>query len=328
MSKLTHRRAICAGLLASAIARPAFANASSAWPARPIRWIIPFAPGGATDTAARILGPELAKELGQPVVIENRPGGNNLVAVRALQASQADGYTILSAGADALSIVPLLYDAPYKVEKDFTFIASQMTSPYLLVARPDFPARDFPEFIERVRAEGDKLNYASFAVGSVTHLATELMLNNMGARATMIPYPGGNGPAIQAMLGNQVDFILTDLPASLQFVRAGRLRAYAWTGNGMKGVLPELPTMAKAGLPNYFFDPYVGTIAPAGVPAPVVAKLDSAFKKVLSLPSIHKEFEDRGMLSTYAPGTDLRTQALAMADLMRKVIKDNNISVK
>ena len=320
------RRTFCAGLLASTVATPSFA--ANEWPIKPIRWLIPFAPGGATDTAARIIGEQLAKELGQPVVIDNRPGGNNLIAARALLASQNDGYTIMSAGADALSIVPFLYDAPYKVERDFTFIASTMISPYLLVARPDFPARSFQEFIERVRADGEKLNYGSFGVGSVTHLATQLMLNHIGGNATMIPYPGGNGPAVQAMLAKQIDFILTDLPASLQFVRTGQLRAYAWTGDGMPGVLPELPTMAKAGLPKYFFDPYVGIIAPAGVPAPVAQKLDAAFKKVLSMDQVRKDFEARGMRAAHLSGPGLRDQALTMANTMQKVIKDNQISVK
>jgi len=328
MTKTINRRTLCAGLLASSLATPSFANSPTDWPAKPIRLLIPFAPGGATDTAARILSQELAKVLGQPVVVENRPGGNNLVAARALLASQADGYTIMAAGADALSIVPYLYDAPYKVDRDFSFIASMMTVPYLLVARADFPARNFQELTARVRADGTKLNYGSFGVGSVTHLATELMLNNMGAQATMIPYPGGNGPAVQAMLAKQIDFILTDVPASQQFIRAGQLRAYAWTGGGMKGVMPELPTMAKAGLPNFFFDPFVGIIAPAGVPAPVAEKLGNAFKTVLSMESVRNDFAARGMVASYLPGSGLREQVLAMSQQMQKVIKDNNISVK
>lgn len=327
MTKTINRRTVCAGLLTSAVAIPSLSSAASDWPSRPLRVIIPFAPGGATDTAARIVGQELAKELSQPVVIDNRPGGNNLVAARALLAAR-DDYTVMAAGADALSIVPLLYEAPYKVDRDLTFIASMMTAPYMLVARGDFPANNFQEFIARVRADGTKLNYGSFGVGSVTHLATELMLNQIGAKATMIPYPGGTGPAVQALVAKQIDFILADVPGSLQFVRSGQLRAYAWTGHGLKGVLPELPTMAKAGLPNYFFDPYVGIIAPAGLPAPVAEKLSAAFKKVLSLESVRKDFETRGVVASYLPGSGLREQALTMAQQMEKVIKDNNISVK
>ncbi|MBB1602892.1 tripartite tricarboxylate transporter substrate binding protein [Variovorax sp. UMC13] len=328
MTKTLHRRALCAALLASAIAVPAFAAEPNDWPNRPLRVIIPFAPGGATDVAARIVGQELAKELGQPVVIENRPGGNNLIAARALLSSKPDGYTIMAAGADALSIVPLLYDAPYKVEQDFTFIASMMTAPYVLVARGDFPANNLKEFTERLRADGTKLNYGSFGVGSVTHLGTQMMLNQMGVSATMIPYPGGTAPAVQALVAKQIDFILTDVPGSLQFVKSGQLRAYAWTGHGLKGVLPELPTMAKAGLPNYFFDPYVGIIAPAGVPAPIAEKLSAAFKKVLTLESVRKDFESRGVVATYLPGSGLREQALTMAQQMQKVINENKISVK
>lgn len=328
MTKTIHRRTLCAGLLAAAFATPSFSGPSTDWPTRPLRVIIPFAPGGATDIAARIVGQELAKELGQPVVIDNRPGGNNLIAARALLSSKDDGYTIMAAGADALSIVPLLYDAPYKVEKDFTFIASMITAPYVLVARGDFPANNLKEFIERVRADGKKLNYGSFGVGSVTHLATEMMLNQMGVTATMIPYPGGTAPAVQALVAKQIDFILTDVPGSLQFVKAGQLRAYAWTGNGLKGVLPELPTVAKAGLPNYFFDPYVGIIAPAGVPAPVAEKISAAFKKVLSMESVRKDLEARGMVASYLPGSGLREQVLTMAQQMQKVIKDNKISIK
>ena len=328
MTMTINRRTLCAGLIAGVVAAPSFANPVAEWPNRPLRVIIPFAPGGATDVAARIVGQELAKELGQPVVIDNKPGGNNLVAARALLSAKPDGYTIMAAGADALSIVPLLYDAPYKVESDLTFIASMMTAPYMLVARGDFPANNFKEFVERVRADGTKLNYGSFGVGSVTHLGTEMMLNQLGLKATMIPYPGGTAPAVQALVSKQIDFLLTDVPGSLQFIKAGQLKAFAWTGNGLKGVLPELPTMAKAGLPNYFFDPYVGIIAPAGVPAPVAEKLSAAFKKVLSLESLRKDFESRGVVATYLPGSGLREQALNMAGQMQKVITDNKISVK
>lgn len=328
MTKTLNRRALCAGLIAGAIATPSLAAPGLDWPTRPLRVIIPFAPGGATDVAARIVGQELAKELGQPVVIENRPGGNNLIAARALLSAKPDGYTIMAAGADALSIVPLLYDAPYKVEQDFTFIASMMTAPYMLVARGDFPAENLKEFIERLRADGNKINYGSFGVGSVTHLGTQMMLNQMGVTATMIPYPGGTAPAVQALVAKQIDFLLTDVPGSLQFVKAGQLRAYAWTGNGLKGVLPELPTMAKAGLPNYFFDPYVGIIAPAGVPAAVAEKLSAAFKKVLAMESVRKDFESRGVVASYLPGGGLREQAVTMAQQMQKVITENKITLK
>ena len=303
------------------------AHAAEDYPTRPIRWIIPFPPGGATDTSARIVGAELSKDLGKPVVIENRPGGNTLVATRALLSSPPDGYTIMSAASDVLSINPHLYEVPYKTEKDFAFISALMSSPYVLVARADFPAVNLRELIGRIKTENVKLNYATFGAGSFAHVAMEMFLNRIGSRMTMVPYQGA-AASVAAILGGQVDMMMTDLPSSLSHIRSGKLRALGWSGNGMKSVLPEVPAIAEAGVPGFFIDPFVGVIAPAGTPVAIVERLDAAIRKVLAHEGTQKQFEERGMVQIYRPPAAFRELALRTSVEMRGLIEVSKISVK
>jgi tripartite-type tricarboxylate transporter receptor subunit TctC len=272
--------------------------AAQAWPAKPVRMLVPFPPGGGVDFAARILGRHLSDRLGQPVVIENRAGANGIIALDALKQAAPDGYTICAASNGPLVINPFLYrKLPYDTLRDFVAIGRMVDFPLLLVTHPSLPARSVTELIALARSKPGVLTYSSPGVGNGSHLAVELFASMANLSLVHLPYKG-TAPAATALLAGEVNFTISSIPTVLPHVRAGKMRALAVGQAKRLPALPEFPTMAESGVPGYEAFSWAGLIAPAGTPREVVTRLNRETVQVLKQKDIADQLARDGALSS------------------------------
>jgi tripartite-type tricarboxylate transporter receptor subunit TctC len=254
------------------------------YPTRPITLVVPYAAGGGNDAMARIVADRMSKTLGQQIVIENRGGAGGTIATRAVAKSPADGYTLVIGGTGTLAINPTLYpNAGYDPRKDFAPVGLIATSALVVLVHPSVPAQSIQELIALAKQEPGKLNYASAGPGSGIHLGTELFASMAGIRLTHIPYRG-SAPALNDLLGGHVEINFSSLPPALGLIGEGKVRALAVTGSRREPALPDLPTVAEAGLPGYEAVLHYGIAAPAGTPRPIVDKLNAALREALAAP--------------------------------------------
>jgi tripartite-type tricarboxylate transporter receptor subunit TctC len=282
-------------LLAGALGAVSFVTVATAqeYPNRPIKFIVPYPPGGGTDVIARIVQEPLAAELGQPIVIDNRGGAAGNVGTDVAAKSPADGYTVLFT-LSSHTINPKLYNAlPFDVERDFVPVSLVTLVPQILVAHPSVPASNVRELIALAKANPGKLNYASVGTGSPGHIAGELFKLRTGVDIVHVPYKGG-GPAVVDTIGGQVQLLFVTMPAAWQHVKAGKLKALAVTSAARSVTAPEVPTMIEAGVPDYVVDSWYGALAPAKTPPPAIAKLNAAFAKVLANPQVKEKLLAQG----------------------------------
>src|SRR5262245_11655669 len=267
-------------LLALAVCLPLVAAAQS-WPAKPVRLLVPFPPGGGVDFAARIVGKHLADRLGQQVVVENRAGANGIIALEALKNAPADGYTLCAASNGPLVINPSIYlKLPYDPVRDFVAIGRMVDFPLLLVTHPSLPAVSVGEFIALAKAKPGVLTYSSPGIGNGSHLAVELLGSMANVNLLHVPYKG-TAPAATALLAGEVVFTMSSIPTVLPHIRAGKLRALA-VGNATRlPALQEFPTIAESGVPGYEAFSWAGLIAPAGTPREVVVRLNREIGQIL-----------------------------------------------
>jgi tripartite-type tricarboxylate transporter receptor subunit TctC len=291
------------------------AAGAQAWPAKPIRMLVPFPPGGGVDFAARIVGRHLAERLGQPVLIENRSGANGIIALEALKQAAPDGYTICAVSNGPLVINPGLYlKLPYDPLRDFVAVGRMVNFPLLLVTHPSLPATSVAEFIALAKARPGTLTYSSPGIGNGSHLAVELFASMAGVSLVHVPYKG-TAPAATALLAGEVMFTISSIPTVLQQVRAGRLRALG-VGNAQRlPALPEFATIAESGLPGYEAFSWAGLIAPAGTPPEVVARLNRETARVLRQKEIVEQLASDGALA--APDTPEEFSAYIRAELAK-----------
>jgi len=284
------RRRVGALLFVSALlgAGPALAQDAKDYPNKPIRFIVPYPPAGGTDIVARILTEPLAAALGQPIIIENRGGAGGNVGTDVAAKSAPDGYTILFT-LSSHTINPKLYaKLPFDVEKDFVPISLAALVPQILVANPSVPANNVAELIALAKREPGKLNYASVGTGSPAHIAGELFKLKAGIDIVHVPYKGG-GPAITDTLGGQVQLAFVSIPAALQYVKAGKLKALAVTSDKRSQAAPDIPTIAESGVPDCVVNSWYGALAPTKTPPAIVAKLQAAFVRVLAMPEVKEK---------------------------------------
>jgi tripartite-type tricarboxylate transporter receptor subunit TctC len=286
---LTRRRAVLAG--AALVAAPQFALAQ-AWPSRPIRLVVPFPPGGLIDNKARQIGPRLAQELGQPVVIDNKPGaGGNLGAADAARAAP-DGYTLLMAS-PPLTISPALYkNLPYKLEQ-LAPVAVLGRVPNVMLVKANSDITSVAQLTERAKARPGRMNYASNGNGTSLHLSAELYKHASGAYITHIPYRGA-AAALTALIAGEVDVMFDNLPSAMGQIQAGTVRALAVTTPQRSKSLPGTPTMIEAGVPHFDVSAWFGTAAPAGTPPAVIARLEQALEKLARLPDVAQAMQRQG----------------------------------
>ncbi len=286
----------------------ALAQAQAGWPARPIRLVVPFPPGGLIDNMARLVSARLAQELGQPVVVDNKPGaGGNLGAAEAARAP-ADGYTLLMAS-PALTISPALYkNLPYQPSQ-LAPVALLGRVPNVLLVHPASGITRVSDLVARAKAAPGRMNYASNGNGTSLHLSAELFKRQTGAFITHVPYRG-SAAAVTALLAGEVDMMFDNLPSSIGQIQAGKLRALAVTTPQRSAALPQVPTLAESGLDGFNVSAWFGVAAPAGLPAPVVARLSQALQKVVQEPDTVAAIQRQGAEPAFM---DAPAAAAAMA---------------
>jgi tripartite-type tricarboxylate transporter receptor subunit TctC len=272
----------------------ALAASGQAYPTKPIRMVVNFPPGGVNDVTARVIAPPLSKALGQPVVIENKPGAGTTIGTDFVAKAPPDGYTLMVA-ASSTAIVPSLYKSlPYDAKKDLAPVALIGSTTNYLVVGPNMPAKTVGELVGYARRNPGKLNYASSGNGSSTHLSVELMKQQANFFAVHIPYRGV-GPAMAALLAGDVDFLFDAGPASLPAIRAGRARLLAVSTRARSPLYPETPTLIESGFADFDVDSWTGIMTTGGTPQAVVERLASELRSVVVLPEVVGAFEKLGM---------------------------------
>jgi len=321
------RRTILTGLAAAgATAVAPWAHAQT-YPEQLIKWVVPYPAGGGTDVIARTLAEAMRTALGQNIVVDNRPGASTNIGADIVAKSKPDGYTIMSADNAVLAFNEFLFSKlPFNPEKDFSYIGAIGRFPLALVVNPAFPAKDLKEFLAYAKANPGKLNYASPGNGSPHHLAMEMFKNRTGTFITHIPYRGA-APAMADVMGGQVPCMFLDLASGLSIMQSGKVRVLAIGSAQRSKLLPNVPTLAEGGVPNTEVFAFQGVLGPAGLPAPVVARLNSELNKSFSNPNVQKRFEDFGMEPL--PGTPAQFAALSRSEARRwgPIIKAQDIKL-
>lgn len=293
------------------------------WPSRPLRYIVPFPPGAFNDTLGRTISAELSKSLGQPMVVDNRPGGNSIIGTEAAAKSPPDGYTLFGA-ALPFSVIQSLYKTSFDVTKDFAPITLAGFSANLLVAHPSFPANTVKELIEHARRNPGRINYGSSGNGTSVHLSMELFKSMTKTFMLHIPYKG-SAPVVTDLLAGQIDVMFDNVPNVIGHVRAGKMKALAVSTAQRSALAPEVPTVAEAGVPGYELAVWFGVLAPAGTPRDIVARLNAEIVKVLNSPEVKDRFAKQGVeVRTSTPeqfGEFLRAEVARWA----RVIKEAGI---
>jgi tripartite-type tricarboxylate transporter receptor subunit TctC len=297
-------------------------NAQS-WPSRPIRYIVPFPPGAFNDTLGRTISTELSKTLGQPMVVDNRPGGNSVIGTEAAAKSAPDGYTLFGA-ALPFSAIQSLYKTSFDVTKDFAPITLAGFSANLLVAHPSFPPNSVKELIEYARRNPGKVNYGSSGNGTSVHLAMELFKSMSKTYMLHIPYRG-SAPVVADLIGGQVDVMFDNMPNVIGHVRAGKMKALAVTTAQRSPLAPEIPTVAEAGLPGYEQTAWFGVLAPAGTPREIIGRLNGEIIKVLNSPDVKERFGKQGVEVRTSTPEQFSTFLRSEVDRWGKVIREAGI---
>jgi len=280
-------------LLPASLAVPRLARAQAAYPARPIRVIIPFGAGGGTDNLVRILDPHVARSLGQPLVIENRPGAGGIVGTEAVARSEPDGYTVLALDSTFCINPGLFPSLPYDSARDFAPVAILANAPIVLLAHPSVPARTLQELIALAKTRPGSLAYASGGNGAPTHLGGEMFKMSAGVDITHLPYRG-TGPAMNDIIAGHVPLAVNGLSASRPHILAGRVRALAVTGDARAAAFPEVPTFTEAGVPGVDMYTHWGVLVRAGTPDPVIQRLAAAFNEAVLREDLRQRLNDLG----------------------------------
>lgn len=317
-------RGLCAVLL---IGATGCALAQSSYPTRAIRFVIPFPPGGSSDPMARLIGQKLTEAWGQPVIADNRPGGNTIIATEAVAKAVPDGYTVLMTPTGTFVTTPLLMTTPYDVVRDFAPVAAFASSEWILVVHPALPANDLKSLIALAKSKPGAMNYASAGTGNPNHLAAELLNMLTGARLQHIPYKG-SGPALADLLGGQVHLHFATPIAVTGLINGGKLKAMAVSGEARLPALPKVPTFAEAGLPGFDMRVVYGFVVPAATPRDVVNKLSAEIVRIVGLPDYREKISTQGLDPT-AGGAE-QFAAIIKADTAKfaRVIKAANIRLE
>ena len=292
------------------------------YPAKPVKIVVPFAAGGAVDILTRVLADKLGPVLGNSIVVEPVAGAGGNVGSAMVAQAPPDGYTLLMATTGTHTINPGLYKAmPFDAVKDFAPITLIASVPNILVVHPDVPAKNVKELVALLKAKPGKYNFASFGHGTSNHLSGELFKNVAGVDAVHVPYKSAP-QAVLDLVGGQVNFAFVNAPLALPQVRAGKLRALAVTGAKRSPAVPDMPTMAEAGLPDFVVESWYGLMAPAGTPEPVIRKIYDDTLKVLKTPEMSEAFAKQGADVVWASpavfGAIIATEKARWADVIKK----------
>jgi tripartite-type tricarboxylate transporter receptor subunit TctC len=296
--------------------------AAQDFPAKPLRMVVPFPPGGAVDILGRIIGERMAEQLGQPVLVENRPGANGNVAAEAVGRSPADGYTMLIAGNGLATNTALYPNSPVKMLTDFAPVAWVGYAPLIMVTAAAFPAKTMKEVIDMAKAEPGKISYASAGSGSSAHLGAELLKSMTQTDMLHVPYKGG-APAIVDLIGGRVTFMLLDPPQSLPHIKSQRLKPLVVGSPARFALLPNVPTTAEAGYPDLEATVWWGVVVPAKTPREVVLRLNAEINKALAHPRVKEKLAELGVTTEARTpdqfGAYLRRETERWVELVKRV---------
>jgi tripartite-type tricarboxylate transporter receptor subunit TctC len=324
------RRAFTNAILAALAALGGVMTARAAeddYPNRPVKIIVPFAPGGSTDVVARILAEKLAVELKQSFVVDNRPGASGNIGADAVAKSPADGYTLLMGTTGVLSINGHLYkNLSYDPEKDFAPVSYTSLITNILVVNPDVPARTVPELIRLAKSKPGALTFASSGAGSSTHLSGELFKSMTGIDILHVPYRGSSQALID-LIGGQVTMLFDNAPSAIPFIQQGRLRALAVTSTKRLPNLPDIPTIEESGVSGYESLSWSGILAPAATPRPIINKLNVAIERILAMDDVRQRFATLGVEAVGGSPEAFTRHVRAESDKWGKVIKTANITI-
>ena len=282
-------------LIGLALAAVAVTVQAQSYPSRPIRMIVPYAPGGLPDTIARLVGAKLSDSLGQQIVVENLPGAGGINGVNEVVRSQPDGYTLLIADVGQVAINPHLFSKlPYQPLKDLAPVSLIGTSPLYLVAHPSVPVNSLQELVALAKKEPGKLNYGSSGIGSIHHLATEALKAGFGIDLVHVPYKG-TGQSVPALLGGQVALLYSALPSIAGHLKDGKVKMLAISSAKRSPATPDVPTVAELGIPGYDFVAEIGMLAPTGTPREVVSRLAGDMAKAVKMPDVVQRMGQLGI---------------------------------
>jgi tripartite-type tricarboxylate transporter receptor subunit TctC len=306
-------------LCTSALAQP--------YPNRPIRFVVPFPPGGNLDFIARTIQPRLSEALGQQVVIENKGGAGGIIGAEYAARQPADGYTIFLGNTGTLGIYPAVYPKlPYDPIKDFSGVGLTSTNAVLAALHPSVPANTLKDFIAYAKANPGKIAAGVAGSGSLLHFATELLKSQTGIDLLVVPYKG-SGPAVTDLLGGQVQLLIDAPPVTMAHIKAGKLKAIAVTGNARLAALPDVPTFAEAGVP-IDASGWQGIAVPAGTPPEAIAKLSAALAKTIALPEVRERFATQGLDAASSSAEEFAAHIRSEVAKWIRVAKSANIKVE
>jgi tripartite-type tricarboxylate transporter receptor subunit TctC len=313
-------------LACAAVAALTVAPAAAQYPNKSIKMIVPYPPGGATDVIGRVLAQRLSTALGQQVVVDNRGGAGGNIGAEAVAKSPPDGYTILMAALTSHTIMATLEKDTirYSIEKDLVPVAVVGSVPLVWVVNPAVPVKDLKEFVAYAKANPGKLNYASSGAGAPQRMCAELFKRMINADMVHVPYKG-SGPAMTDLVSGQVNTMCETVPASLQFIKAGRLRALAVTTPQRVPMLPDVPTAAEQGLPDLLVSSTFGVMVPAGTPKPIVDRLNAELQKILATPEAQAQLLDQGAFAVQSTPEQAVVRVRDETARWAKVIKEANI---
>lgn len=302
-------------------------TAAGSYPNKPIRFIVPYAPGGSTSYVARLVGAKLTEAWGQQVLIDNKPGANTAIGSDALAKSAPDGYTISLAASTHVTVPHMVATLPFDVLRDFHPVAGLVTTQLVLVVHPSVPAANLSEFIALAKAKPNELNFAAVGTGSSTHLAGEYFKSVAGVKMQHVPYKG-TAPALTDLIGGQIQLNFDTPVTSIPHIKSGRLRPLAITGTKRLPTLPDVPTFAEAGLPAYDFQLWFGVLAPAGTPRPIVEKLSTEIARILALPDVKQQLADQGLETVYRTPAEFDSLIRSDHERFGKLIKSAGIKIE
>lgn len=323
--KISKRKSLVVCLAAMILSAPLAAFAQQAWPAKLITLVVPFPPGGQTDAVGRIIAEKLSKELGQPVIIDNRPGANGSLGSDLVARAAPDGYTLIVTGPGTHAINQLVnHNVKYDARKSFTHIAMMTRNPNVLLASPAFKGNSVKDIIAQSKAHPTSLNFALTGIGSSGHISMELFKQAAGIDFNAVPYKG-DAPAIIDLIGGQVDLLIVNSTAALPQLKGGKVRAFAVTGKTRSASLPEVPTMVELGLPGVVIESWTGLAGPANMPPAIAERLNRAVNAILAMPDVKTRLAAGAMVTTPGSIKDAGSFVNEEVEKWSHVVKAGNI---